>query len=281
MISSTLPAGYSLIPAGLYQGTTIASFGFKQTPVTNQEYGEVGRNQFVLLDHNYRTGETRLEKSGQDIEEVMGDRAIFAEGTHFDQGAILGLGVIAAWGWPLLLKMVENPSAHYDEGGRIFSGANQPAVGVTYFHAKAWCLLKSLKCGKEPIYDLPTDDQYEYVASHRGKKEYGTETGTLFKDERKLAHVDEDKDGRGATVAVDDQRYRQRLPFGVQTMGNVLRWTRYNGEFNESERSTRYGPYGLRGGSWRHGPNLGADWRGDFYPDDSSNYIGFSPVVRG
>ncbi|HEX5037941.1 MAG TPA: hypothetical protein VFX30_12350 [bacterium] len=172
MISPTLPAGYSLIPAGLSKGVEIASFGFKQTPVTNQEYGDMGRNQFVLLDHNWATGETRLKRRGQDIEEVVGGPTFVTENFNFDKGDILTLGSI------ILLKMAEDPSPPPNEYGRIFSGANKPAVGVTYFHAKTWCLLKTLENGGEFVYDLPTEAQYlhQFVVSDRRTKKYGTET---------------------------------------------------------------------------------------------------------
>ena len=70
MATTTLPPGFNLIAtgqfiAGVHQGTTVEAFGMKATPVTNEEYGEVGRNQFVLLDHDWDTGETRLKKSGK------------------------------------------------------------------------------------------------------------------------------------------------------------------------------------------------------------------------
>lgn len=270
----TLPIGFNPIAAGFFQGVEIASFGFKQTPVTNQEFGEVGRNQFVLLDHNWETGETTSKKSGKSIEEVVSTPTIVPEGTNFDQGGILVLGSM------ILLKMLENPSAQYDEKKRVFSGAKQPAVGITYFHAKTWCLLKTLESGGEFVYDLPTDAQYEYVASDRGTKEYGTETGTLYKGKKKLAHIDEYKNGKGTTVAVDDMRYKQELPFGVQTTGNVWRWSRFNPKF---KRSGEYfsGPYGLRGASWGDIPGNGRASIRDasLHPNFRFVFAGFSPVV--
>jgi len=273
MVASILPAGFNPITAGIFQGAEIASFGFKQTPVTNSEFGAVGRNQFVLLDHDWNTGETKLKKSGKSLEEVVGGPAFVSEGINFDQGHILVLGST------ILLKMVENPSAQYDEKKRVFGGANQPAVGITYFHAKAWCLLKTLESGGEFTYDLPTDAQYEYVASDRRTKEYGTETGALFKGKRKLAHIDKFKDGKGTTVAVDDPRYEQDLPFGVQTTGNVWRWIKFNPKF---KRPNDYfcGPYGLRGGSWNYYTDGGrAANRSGGHAGDRGGNVGFSPVV--
>jgi len=164
MVIQTLPAGFGQIPSGTLHGVPVAAFGMKRTPVTNQEFGEVGRNQFVLLDHNWSTGETKLQKSGESVEEVVGGPAFVPEGINFNQGDILILGSI------ILLKMVENPSAQYDEEKRVFSGENQPAVGITYFHAQAYCLLKTLESGGKVKYALPTDLQYEYVASEGGTK---------------------------------------------------------------------------------------------------------------
>jgi formylglycine-generating enzyme required for sulfatase activity len=280
-----LPTGFNPVAAGQFlagahNGLHVDAFAMKATPVTNQEYGEVCLNQFILLDHNWNTGENQLKKSGMSIKEVVGGPAFLPEGINFDKGNIFVLGST------ILLKMVENPSAQYDMKKRVFSGANQPAVGITYFHAKVWCLLKMLESGGEFVYDLPTDVQYEYVASDRGTKEYGTETGTLFKGGRKLAHIDESSritgHPTGATVAVDDPRYEQALPFGVQTTGNIWRWIRFNPEF---KRPNDYfiRPYGLRGGSWGSREISGrAAFRSynlTDVPGHRLNDIGFSPVV--
>jgi formylglycine-generating enzyme required for sulfatase activity len=273
---SLLPPGFNLIPAGQFvagahSGEQIAAFGMKATPVTNAEFGEVGRNRYVLLDHDWGTGETRLRRAGESVEEVAGPDLCF-ERVDFDQGDILILGST------ILLKMVENPSAQYDGEKRVFSGANQPAVGIAYFHAEAWCLLKSLESGGEYQYDLPTDLQYEYVASDRGTKKYGTETGTLHKGKRKLAHIGEYK---GTTVAVDDPRYEQDLPFGVQTTGNAWRLIKFNPDFKRPN-DIFVGPYGLRGGSWINTPDYGrAAFRYDGYlhPDNRYFFVGFLPIV--
>jgi formylglycine-generating enzyme required for sulfatase activity len=275
MTASMLPAGFNAITAGIFQGNRIAEFGFKATPVTNQEFGEVGQDRFILLDHDWNTGETTLKKSEKSAEEVVGGPAFVSGGIHFDQGTILVLGSM------IVLKMVENPSAQFDEKKRIFSGANQPAVGISYFHAKAWCLLKTLESGGEFVYDLPTDAQYKYVASERGTKEYGTETGTLYKGKRKLAHIGEYNNEKGTTVAVDDPRYEQDLPFGVQTTGNVWRWIKFNPEFKRPKDYFLGPPYGLRGGSWLNVEGDGRAAVRSHYgrPDVCLSGVGFSPVV--
>lgn len=257
---------------------TVTDFGMARTPCTNEQWSasaqNLGRDSFVLLNHNWNTGITKLVPRGRTAEAAARGPIILSEDFNFDVGDVMFFGS------RVLLKMEDNPSAKYDEEGRIFSGAKQPVVGITYFHAKAWCLLASLKEGGRYLYDLPTDAQYEYVASNGGTKEYGTETGTLFgADGRKLAHIDEYNNCRGTTVAVDDPRYEQVLPFGVQTTGNVWRWIQMNPAFKIS-RDCFIGPYGLRGGSWGYNSDGGrAACRGFNPPGGRYNNGGFSPVV--
>lgn len=241
--------------------------------MTNAEWTDLakglGEDRYVLLRHDSNTGETRIERKGKTAEELLPeDLGAEAKGIQFDQGGVMIEGSL------VLLKMVDKPSAIYDEEGRSFSGLPQPVVGVTYFHTVTWALLKSHAEGGRYQYDLPTDGQQQYVSSNAGTCKYGTEACTsLFKGERKLAHIDEDNDGKGTTVAVNDPRYEQKLPFGVQTTGNVWRWVKFNPA--ETWR------YGLRGGSWGYGPGGGqASFRNDLYgPDDCYNDVGFS-VVR-
>ncbi|MFH1236067.1 MAG: SUMF1/EgtB/PvdO family nonheme iron enzyme [Parcubacteria group bacterium] len=284
----TLPAGYNAIPGGKFTplaGSSLGSapitvppFGIARTPLTNAQWGasaqSLGQDCFVLLNHDWNTEVTELVRHGKTPEVAARGTTVLQGDINFNRGDVMFFG---SW---ILLKIEDNPSAKYDEEGRIFSGAKQPVVGITYFHAKAWCLLKSLEEGGRYLYDLPTDAQYEYVASNGGAKEYGTETGTLFgADGRKLAHIDECNNGRGATVAVDDSRYEQVLPFGVQTMGNVWRWIQMNPTFKRSG-DCFIGPYGLRGGSWGRDPDYGrATYRLCGLPDLCNYYIGFSPVV--
>jgi len=282
----TLPLGYSTIPGGTFtpHGTqapvTVAPFGMKRTPVTNAEYGalaqSLGADRFVLLDHNWESGVTQLVRRGRTAEATAGGPMSTPEELDFDLGDVL------LFGSQILVKMVDNPSAQCDEADRLFSGATQPAVGLTYFHAKAWCLLKSLEVeGAYRVdgayrYDLPTDEQYKYVSSDGGTKEYGTKTGTLYdEDGRKLAHIGECE---GTTVVVNDSRYEQDLPFGVQTTGNVWRWIQMNPALETGNYF--WGPYGLRGGSWNVHAVLGrAAFRDDGHPADCADYVGFSPVV--
>jgi len=277
----TLPVGYSPIPGGTFTPhgagaqVTVAPFGMARTPVTNAQYGalsqSLGEDRFVLLEHDFESGATSLVRRSATAEAPASDPAYTPEWHAFDKGDAL------IFGSQILLKMVDNPSAQFDEAIRLFSGSTHPALGLSYFHAKAWCLLKSLEDGGAYHYDLPTDVQYEYVASNRGTQEYGTETGTLHADGRKLAHIDEYNYGEGTTVTVDDPRYEQRLPLDVQTTGNVWRWIQMNPAFKQDGDFS----YGLRGGAFNFGPDYGrAAFRNHgARPSDRGRYVGFSPVV--
>jgi len=283
----TLPIGYSAIPGGTFTPdcakapVTVAPFDMKQTPVTNAEYDAIAqslgtrlaRDNYLLLDYDFESGETRLVRRGRTAAEVAGGPAMTSRLLDFDRGDVI------IFGSQILLKMQDNISAQYDEADRLFSGATQPVVGVSYFHAKAWCLLKSLEDGGKYRYALPTDEQYEYVASEGGTKECGTRTGSLYSaGGRKLAHIDEYNGGKGTTVEVNDLYYEQRLPFDVQTTGNVFRWIQMNPAFKTPHDHFSFA-YGLRGGSWTSDAySARASLRylqGD--PVDRFNYAGFQP----
>lgn len=315
MTTPTLPAGFSQIPGGDFRGISIPSFGIKQTPVTNAEWRKtaqsLGPDRFLLLSHDPLTGKVSLVKKGKTPGSVV-ENLVSAASVNFERSGIIYLNrddlkIDAAGnlalkesdelppleddlskiisGSLILLKMVDDPSAQYDEERRVFSAARQPVVGITYFHAMAWCLLNTLQGRGEFEYDLPTDEQYHYVASDRGTKRYGTETGELFEEKtgRKLAHIDEDLDGMGTTVAVDDSRYRQKLPFGVQTTGNVNRWIRFNPKFKVTDDGPSTVPFALRGGAWNDISSFGTsetpNLLHNLLPINYFNFVGFSPVV--
>lgn len=279
------PAGFSMIPGGTFTPLagstlgqapiTVVPFAMAKTPVTNAQLAAVtqglGQDRFVLLEYNWKTGITNLVGRGQTVEKTVGGPVRTADADigriNFDHGDVV------IFGSQILIKMTDSPSAQYDSGGRVFSRVSQPVVGITHFHAKAWCLLKTLMANDGWCYDLPTDAQFECVASNGGTQEYGTEGGRIFGlDGRKLAHIDEYQNGRGTTVDVDDPRYVQELPFGVQTTGNVWRWIRMN--------LASQWLFGLRGGSWDGVADRGrAAYRGDRDPDRRYVNVGFSPVA--
>lgn len=271
-----LPPGYNLIPGGNFQGQEIAPFGFKRTPVTNGEWedGALETNRYVSLEHDWQTGTTRLKGQGPTINEALQGPLSSESSTDFDRSAVMIYGPL------VLVKMVSNPSAIFDKSGRVFSDPMQPVVGVSWFHAQARNLLETLRSGGRFTYGLPDDLQYEYIASDRGTRQYGTETGTLYGVHgKKLAHIGEYNNGRGTTVAVDDPRYTQELPFDVQTTGNVWRWMAFNPKFKQPGNYFS-GPYGWRGGSWLNDPGDGrAVIRFNALPFVRYDFAGFSPVV--
>jgi len=286
-----LPDGYSAIPGGTFTPDgasaprTVDPFGKKMTPVTNEEYGAVatslGEDRFILLEHDWETGVTELFRRGSTPEVAVQGPVEVPEYILFDQGDVI------IFGSQILLKMVDNPSALYDERGIVFSGDYQPAIGVSYFHATAWCLLKSVQDPKFN-YRLPTDLEYEAVASNFGKCEYGTEACTSLYNESgiKLAHVDEDgySDARSTVPIYSLLYFNQDLPFDIQTTGNVWRWIQMNPAFKRKEYGKEYvltGPYGVRGGSWSGQPDYAhAAFRDPSHrPSFSDDDIGFQPVV--
>lgn len=243
-IAAWLPAGYALIPGATFAGETLGDFGFKQMPVTNGEWGDwvrtLGEDRFVLMHHDWNTGATKILHRGRDAEAVLGGK----QERNWNAGDILISGSL------LLFRLLENPSQLFDEEekARIFSEERQPAL-VSYFESMAWCLLKTAASGGRLTYDLPTDAQYEYVASNNGAQKYGTSTGDLLGPEGQVvAYLGEYRDGRGMTISVDDLR-NSFVPMGVQATGNVWRWIRFN-------RGETY-KYGLRGGSWCSAPQGG------------------------
>lgn len=261
--TSPIPAGCVQIPGGVFKGQAISPFAMKATSVTNGEWfqGLDGKPRYVTLEWNQKT------------HTVVVKDVSATPPTFLNPKLNLEAGEIATQGSQVLVKLVDNPSRGYDAAGRIFSGDQQPVVGVNYFHAQAWLQGQTLESGGKRVYGLPNDLQYEFVASNGGLFEYGTETGKLLAaDGRRLAHFGEWNDGKGFTAAVDDPRYPAG-PFGVQTTGNVWRWT----EANPQETY----PYGLRGGSWGSSfPEvLRAACRYFNSPVNRFNYVGFSPVV--
>ncbi|GEM_PF-4054877 len=302
----TLPAGFNPIPAGqvLYgphKGEKIEAFGFKVTPVTNAEWRaaatRLGGDRYILLEHDWSvTGETKFLKKGKTAEEALGGPAYIPEEIKFDKGDVMVFGSF------ILVKMVDDPSAQYDEGNKIFSGAKQPVVGISYFHATAWCLLKTLESGGKFKYNLPTEAEYEYVDDQdtaywveECRPESRTEKCTLERQELRYVYdyfsseLEGKVDAWGApgvvdpwvtTRNVDDSRprYTHKLPFGVQTKGNVERWIKMSAQFKEG-KSYYKDPNGSTG-FWGLAPTPGFyTFIGYTPPVNNYEYIGFSPVV--
>lgn len=320
-LTEEILAGYQIVAVSegtIFDGEKLDTFAMKKTPVTNAEWRAfveslgLGRDVFVLLHHNPRTGATRIEATGHSIERPRGSREV-----DWDRGEVFVAGAY------VLLKMAENPSAQFDEPAladrpaRIFSGDLQPVVGLSsYFHPMAWCLLHNLLAGEEAPWflDLPTDAEYHSVATNGGNLawKYPTAVGNLFDAHgRKLLHIDEYQNGRGTTATVDDQRYIQGSVLGIQLGGNVWRPTRFNKKYiperleakksspaflasltmgdgvisladdlEEEKEPFSLSAYGLRGGFWGDGQDHArSSVRLSFNPAGRSNHVGFSPVA--
>lgn len=136
-------------------------------------------------------------------------------------------------------------------------------MDVSWAEAKAWTLTQS------GLY-LLTDKQWEWSGQGGEKKlEYATEIGKLVgSDGKKLVHCSVGTNEQ-TTVDVNDPKYADG-PFGLRhKTGNVWEWV----ERNLHEEW----PYGLRGGSWRHGvPEiLRAACRLFNDPDIRKHFVGF------
>lgn len=265
------PQGYQVISNKVikFYGDKIGPFAFKRTPVTCGEWKDwvtsCGQNRFVAMFHKGSTGDTLIEV-GENPKAILGNSFSLKNAPNWDTGEVMFQGPL------VLFQLNESPASEYSKGERVFDRPNQPVVGVSWFHAMAYCLMNGTDSYQ---LKLPTDVEYYYVSSNGGKQDYGTSTGGLYgPDGKKLAHIDEYKDGKGTTVDVDDPRYPLG-PFEVQTCGNVYRWIAFNP--NEEEK------YSLRGGSWRDGPDFGrTSCRGGsgFRPGNRGyGVVGLSPVA--
>lgn len=311
------PEGYKPVLEGDYQGQHISEFGAKETRVTNDEWYQVvsklGADRYILLKIDKNTHVVSIVRKGKTAKMAAGDDVslsnqavpVLNDNTNYDIGEVMRQGVF------VLLKMADNPSVQYDRTARYdspkrkFSGENQPAVGMSWYAAWAWCLLKTEQDGEGKFaYKLFTDLQYEWMVSDGGKRDlektyptpnrklyahsfpwdwgkqcavgllHGGESATVdAKDPRNFARlVKEVADRESATVDVKDPR-NAAGPFGVRTCGDAHTWTDYNPkEKNEN--------YGLRGGAWSSVEEDGrAAFRHFAGPHCRGSEIGFSPVV--
>ena len=163
----------------------------------------------------------------------------------------------------------------YDED-RKFGGDDQPVVGVTWYAARAYALwLSLLEDGKDGLYRLPTEREWEWAAGGRQGEAVQKVRPYPWPEDKgeptpKLAnyypHV-------GATTPVGSYP-EGATPEGLFDMaGNVFVWTENKRNKNDSARA-------LRGGSWDGYPvNLRCSARDDYSPGLSYYYVGFR-VVR-
>jgi hypothetical protein len=227
------------------------------TLVTNQQWleGIDGKPRYVQLMQHPRTLDIR-------VEDVMARPP-----SHVDFKINLDAGGVAVEGSYFLVKLVDAPSAKYYINGRDFSRPPLPVVGTNHFQRMAW--VRTHPSGRMA---LPTDVQWQAVATHYGKQPYGTSTGYLYADGHKLGHFGEWDHGCRMTAGVYDPRYPAG-PYGVHSQFNAWRPTMAD------PRQPR--PYGMRGASFMNNESEGlAASRRDFIdPFTSCNNVGLQPVL--
>ncbi len=151
---NTIPAGYSLIPPTLISGAlqgeaaSMPSIAIAQRPITVAEYQDAIKHDgyFVALDHNYKAGVTTFLGAGKNPEELLGGPIKIPNPSDCFG---VSRGDVVFFGSRVLLKMNRRPwepiIQQYRWGN--FSKEDHPIIGVSYFHAVAWCFLMSEKMG--------------------------------------------------------------------------------------------------------------------------------------
>jgi len=259
-------AQYIRIPGGKYiysqpepKGTvvTVPDRWFAKYPVTNRQY----RSFIEFLAGKQPELETPLTVQAYTaaLQEVANSRNETVKG--FDK----------------FLKaesnLVKRFTSGYDDD-RNFNKDDQPVVGVSWFHARAYCLWLSMLSGEE--YRLPTEQEREWAAGGRREipdKVLPVKTypwGNKPEPTPKHANFNENE---GATTPVG--RYPDgATPEGLYDMaGNVWEWME-----DWYDESNKY--KALRGGSWGDKPEyLRCPVRGYDFPYGRFSYLGFR-VVR-
>ena len=154
---------------------------------------------------------------------------------------------------------------------RKFGGDDQPVVSITWYAAKAYCLwLSLLEGGKDGLYRLPTEQEWEFAAAGKEGREY---PWPKEKGEQPSAQLANYSEHVGATTPVGNYP-DGATPEGLYDMaGNVWEWMDNKYKENTSARA-------LRGGSWVNVPDYLRCSARDVVGPALTNYgIGFR-VVR-
>ncbi|NTV09017.1 MAG: SUMF1/EgtB/PvdO family nonheme iron enzyme, partial [Chlorobium limicola] len=259
-------AQYIRIPGGKYiyslpekKGTevTVSDRWFAKYPVTNRQY----RKFIGFLAGKQPELETPL--TVQEYTQALQEEANSRKETVKGFGKYLKEES----------NLVSRFRSSYDDD-RNFNKDDQPVVGVSWFHARAYCLWLSMLSGEE--YRLPTEQEWDWAAGGRSEepgkvlkvKEYPW--GDKPEPTQKHANYNQNE---GATTPVG--RYPDgATPEGLYDMaGNVWEWME-----DWSDESCNY--KALRGGSWLDAPeNLRCSARYSFSPGYGYDFIGFR-VVR-
>jgi formylglycine-generating enzyme required for sulfatase activity len=159
-----------------------------------------------------------------------------------------------------------------------FDGPNQPVTGVSWFEADKYCRAISKR--------LPTEAEWEYAATVGGKNKFGTQSGTLIKDDDPKEACYNDMYAIYATCDVKEYPPNE---FGIYGMtGNAWEWVAdVYGDYTKDGVKDPTGPADdidgkkrdrvLRGGSWLHSytRQLRAALRLHFPPDTNGSNFGF------
>lgn len=181
-----------------------------------------------------------------------------------------------------------------------FAGATPPAdkwdhpvVWVSWFAAVAFCNWRSLRDGREPVYDFIDP---ETVISDFGRN--GWRLPTEAEWERAAGEGSRSLDGIDPTAANYGKHYRgttsvgrfKANPLGIwDLIGNVKEWCHDNYDPSYYKASPAHNPRGpdqgafrsFRGGSWMDPPTaLRVTKRGKLFPQNTNPDFGFRCVRR-
>jgi formylglycine-generating enzyme required for sulfatase activity len=194
--------------------------------------------KYLVTNKRYRKFISYLEGKEKDLEEILPLKS-FAEKLLEFAGTIEGyfdyLGRNPReWGKEL---------RSYRDEDKSFNGDDQPVVGVSWYAAHAYCIWLSCLQGKEGLYRLPTEKEWEWAAAGRepdgSLREYPW-PNSKGEPTPKLANYGNNV---GATTPVG--RYPEgATPEGLMDMaGNAWEWME---NYYDEDKVIR----ALRGGSW-------------------------------
>lgn len=227
---------YHLIPGGQYiysvtkKEVTVPDLWFAKYPVTNRQYRSFV--DFLADKPSELTARLTLKAYWEALYELAssGNETVKGLKNYLKEN-------------PVLAERFR--SEYYD---RKFNKDDQPVVGVSWFHARAYCLWLSLLSGE--AYRLPTEEEWEWAAG--GRRE---EPGRVLEVKKypwgdkpeptpKLANYNSNE---GATTQVG--RYPDgATPEGLYDMaGNIWEWQE---NWYDNDKDVK----ALRGGSWSNKP---------------------------
>lgn len=155
-------------PYGGIAPVRVPHFKLAGRPITRQAWRAHAQGDFVLLRHDWHTGATTVLQYGKNLRQVCPRYAPALAPSHFDvageptasdhatyvpyNGAVdFDRGDVVRRGADLLLRMVPDPAAKYGAGS-----PEDAVVGVSWFHAVAYCLFRTRDGNEGYNFQLPT-----------------------------------------------------------------------------------------------------------------------------